>query len=193
VIARLRDLFRKKGTKEMLQINEAIREVVALTRHEAQKGGVVVTTELADDLPPLAGDRVQLQQVVLNLILNAAEAMSSVENRPRRLTIGTERDGDHLLRVTVRDSGVGLDVEAGERIFDAFYTSKKEGMGMGLSIARSIVESHGGRLWAMPNDGPGATFLFTLPLAAEEVSEPAQSTAHSPTNVAAPAEVVGAT
>jgi signal transduction histidine kinase len=172
VISRLRDLFGKKKTgKEAVQVNEAIRDVIALTRHEVQKARVVLETELAEELPPLVGDRVQLQQVVLNLILNAAEAMGSVVDRPRRLLIATERDGGHSLKVAVRDSGIGLDPEVGERIFDAFYTSKKGGMGMGLSIARSIVESHGGRLWATPNEGPGATFLFTLPLPTRELTE----------------------
>ncbi len=165
VISRLRDLFGKRKTgKEPVQINDAIREVIALTRHEVQKSRVVVETQLADELPPLMGDRVQLQQVVLNLMLNAAEAMSAVADRPRRLLVATERDGDASLRVAVRDCGAGLDPEVGDRIFDAFYTSKKGGMGMGLSIARSIVESHGGRLSATANEGAGATFTFTLPL-----------------------------
>lgn len=163
VIARLRDLFQRGATaKEALDINEAIHEVIALTRHQVETGRVVLRTELAGELPPVVGDRVQLQQVVLNLILNATEAMSSVEGRPRELNVVTLQEGDQV-RVAVRDSGVGLDPKASERIFEAFYTSKREGMGMGLSIARSIVESHGGRLWAMPNEGPGATFAFTLP------------------------------
>ena len=164
VISRLRELFKKRApARESVDANEAIREVVALTRHQLQTRRVVIRTELAEDLPPVVGDRVQLQQVVLNLILNAAEAMSGVEDRPRELVVATMQDAVDQVRVAVRDSGVGLDPEAKERIFEAFYTSKREGMGMGLSIARSIVERHGGRLWAVPNDGPGATFVFTLP------------------------------
>lgn len=164
VITRLRDLFKRGETaKEALDINEAIREVIALTRHQVEASRVVLRTELADGLPPVVGDRVQLQQVVLNLILNAAEAMSSVEGRHRELSVATLREGIDQVRVAVRDSGIGVDPKASERIFEAFYTNKRDGMGMGLSIARSIVESHGGRLWAMPNEGPGATFMFTLP------------------------------
>jgi signal transduction histidine kinase len=164
VISRLRALFKKSAAlRESVDVNEAIREVIALTRHEVQMRSVVLRTELADDVPPVVGDRVQLQQVVLNLVLNAAEAMSGVEGRPRELAVGTSREGTRHVRVAVRDSGIGLDPGAGPRLFEAFYTTKKEGMGMGLSIARSIVESHGGRLWAVPNEGPGATFVFTLP------------------------------
>jgi PAS domain S-box-containing protein len=165
VITRLRQLFRKKETaSEAVDINEAIREVIALARHQMQTGGVALRTELADGLPEIAGDRVQLQQVVLNLVLNAAEAMDGVEGRPRDLMVATLRGPGDEVRVEVRDSGVGLTPDAQDRIFNAFYTTKQEGMGMGLSIARSIVESHGGRVWARPNQGPGATFTFTLPL-----------------------------
>jgi signal transduction histidine kinase len=108
------------------------------------------------------GDRVQLQQVVLNLVLNGIEAMSAVADRPRELVIATERDEAERVRVAVRDSGIGLDPENVNRIFDAFYTTKRGGMGMGLSISRSIIENHGGRLWAESNDGPGTTFVFTV-------------------------------
>ena len=118
--------------------------------------------ELAADLPPIMGDRVQLQQVVMNLILNAIEAMGTVEDRDRVLVIGTQRGEGDQVRVAVRDSGIGFDPLTAERIFDAFHTTKPGGLGMGLSISRSIVESHGGRLWAVSNDGPGATFQFTL-------------------------------
>jgi signal transduction histidine kinase len=119
--------------------------------------------ELAADLPPMMGDRVQLQQVVLNLILNGIEAMSTVQDRPRELVIRTQRaEGDDEVSVTVQDSGIGLDPRSRERIFDPFHTTKPGGLGLGLSISRSIVEGHGGRLWAVSSDRPGATFQFTL-------------------------------
>ncbi len=163
VITRLRGLFSKKATAhERLDVNEAIHEVIALTRTQMQAARVALRTELADDLPPVVGDRVQLQQVVLNLVLNAAEAMSDVSGRPRDLVVATSLEADDQVRVAVRDCGVGFEPAEDKRIFEAFYTTKKDGMGMGLSIARSIVESHGGRLWAQRNEGPGATFLFTL-------------------------------
>ncbi|HET9376012.1 MAG TPA: ATP-binding protein [Chthoniobacterales bacterium] len=118
--------------------------------------------ELAADLSPVTGDRVQLQQVILNLILNAIEAMSTVEGRARELIIRTSRVKDTEAQMAVQDSGTGFDLESAQRMFDAFHTTKPGGLGMGLSISRSIVESHGGRLWAVSNDGPGATFRFTL-------------------------------
>jgi C4-dicarboxylate-specific signal transduction histidine kinase len=123
-----------------------------------------VRAELTDDLPLVAGDRVQLQQVILNLLQNAsADAMSDVSDRLRQLLIRTERDeGDHV-RLTVQDVGVGLGPQAMDRLFDTFYTTKGDGMGIGLSISRSIIENHHGRLWAIPNDGPGATFSFSIP------------------------------
>jgi PAS domain S-box-containing protein len=163
VIARLRALFRKKSvTVESLDLNQAIREVIALLRRELEASRVSVRTELSVKLRPIGGDRVQLQQVVLNLILNAVDAMSSVQDRPRRLLVKTAPDDADHIRVIVEDSGVGLDPEHAGRIFEAFHTSKSEGMGMGLSISRSIVESHRGRLWA-ESSGSGATFMFTLP------------------------------
>ena len=164
VIARLRSLFQRSGSlKERLDINDVVLEVVAITRGEVQKAGVMIRTQRQDDLPSVTGDRVQLQQLVLNLIMNAVEAMSSVEDRLREIVVSTGLgEGDEVL-VAVRDSGVGLDPEIKEKIFDAFYTSKSVGMGMGLAISRSIAEHHGGRLWAISNDGPGATFLFTIP------------------------------
>ncbi len=118
--------------------------------------------ELAADLPSVMGDRVQFQQVVVNLILNAIEAMSAVEDRERDLVIRTRQDNGDEVRIAVQDSGIGFDPQSAERMFDAFQTTKPGGLGMGLSISRSIVESHGGRLWAVSNDGPGATFQFTL-------------------------------
>jgi len=159
----MRALFKKARTaKERLDINEAIEEVIMLTQSEVRRNRVALRMELAADLPPVAGDRVQLQQVVVNLLLNAIEAMSTVEDRERDLVIRTQRGTGDEVRVSVRDSGIGFDPLSAERIFDAFHTTKPGGLGMGLSISRSIVESHGGRLWAVSNDGPGATFQFTL-------------------------------
>ena len=163
VISRMRALFKKARTaKERLDINEAIEEVIMLTQSEVRRNRVTLRMELAADLPPVAGDRVQLQQVVVNLLLNAIEAMSTVEDRERDLVIRTQRGKGDEVRVSVRDSGIGFDPLSAERIFDAFHTTKPGGLGIGLSISRSIVESHGGRLWAVSNDGPGATFQFTL-------------------------------
>jgi PAS domain S-box-containing protein len=168
VIARLRALFGKKGTAtESVDLSEATREVLALSSSELQRGRVSVRAELADDLPPVTGDRVQLQQVVLNLLLNASEAMSDIEDRPRQLLVSTERDGGDHVRLTVQDSGIGVDPHDLERLFEAFYTTKNGGMGIGLSVSRSIIESHHGRLWAAPNDGPGATFCFSVPRASQ--------------------------
>jgi PAS domain S-box-containing protein len=163
VIARIRALFEKAcTTKEQLDINAAIEEVVILTQSEARRNQVALRMELAADLPPVKGDRVQLQQVIMNLILNAIEAMSTVEGRARELVIKTQRGDDTEVQVAVQDSGIGFDPQSAERLFDAFHTTKPGGLGMGLSISRSIVETHGGRLWAVSNDGPGATFQFTL-------------------------------
>jgi signal transduction histidine kinase len=164
VITRLRSLFQRRGSlKERLGIHEVVQEVIAITRGDVQKGGGTIRTHMADDLPLVRGDRVQLQQLMLNLIMNAVEAMSEVHDRPREIVISTQRGEGSEVLVQVQDSGVGLDPEAKEKLFDAFYTSKSVGMGMGLAISRSIVEHHGGRLWAAANDGPGATFLFTIP------------------------------
>jgi PAS domain S-box-containing protein len=163
VISRLRSLFKKAGaTKDWLDLNEVIEETVILTESEARRNKVVLRNELATGLPPVLGDRVQLQQVLVNLILNAIEAMASVEDRERILLIRTDPDEARAVRVTVQDSGIGFDPQNAERIFNAFHTTKGSGMGMGLSISRSIIESHGGRLWAMLNDGPGATLQFTI-------------------------------
>jgi signal transduction histidine kinase len=164
VVTRLRALFSKKETTiEPVDLNEATREVIALSLCELQRNRVILRTELASDLPVVTGDRVQLQQVVLNLLRNASDAMSAVEDRPRQLLIRTERDEGGRVRLTVQDAGVGLAPQAMDRIFEAFYTTKNEGMGMGLSISRSIIERHHGRLWAAPNNGPGATFSFSIP------------------------------
>ena len=164
VITRLRALFsRKEFTLESLDLNEAMREVVALSLSDLQRNRVVLQLDLADDLPKVTGDRVQLQQVILNLLRNALDAMAELRDRPRQLLIRTERqDGDHV-RVTVRDAGVGVDRGSIEKLFDAFYTTKSEGMGVGLSVSRSIIESHHGHIWATPNEDSGATFAFSLP------------------------------
>ena len=163
VIAKIRALLRKTGTeKERLDMNDVIREVVALAQSEIRRNGVALRAQLEGNIPPVLGDRVQLQQVVLNLIMNGIEAMSAIGDRPRELIISTQSGEIDQVHVTVQDSGIGLDPKSMERIFDAFYTTKSEGMGMGLAISRSIVENHDGRLWAVPNDGPGATFQFTL-------------------------------
>ena len=148
--------------KEHFDLNAAINEVIGLARSAVIRNGVSVQTRLADELFPIHGDRVQLQQVVLNLILNAVEAMGSVEAGARDLLIGTEQDDTGVL-VAVRDSGPGIDREHLERVFEAFYTTKSSGVGMGLSICRSIIDAHGGRLWAEANEPRGAVFQFTLP------------------------------
>jgi predicted ATPase/C4-dicarboxylate-specific signal transduction histidine kinase len=163
VIARLRALFKKADpAKDPVDINKAIEEVVILTQSEVQKNKVLLRMELAANLSPVTGDRVQIQQVALNLILNAIEAMSTVDDRERELIVCTQPGGDDQIRVVVRDSGIGFDPLNAERIFDAFHTTKSGGLGLGLAISRSIVNWHGGRLWAVSNDGPGATFQFTL-------------------------------
>ena len=180
VITRLRALFSKKdATTESVDLNEATREVIALSLSELQRNRVILRPELADDLPPVTGDRVQLQQVILNLLRNASDAMSGVDDRPRQLVIRTERDEGDRVRLTVQDAGVGFDPQGVDRLFEAFYTTKSGGMGIGLSVSRSIIESHHGRLWAAPNDGPGATFSFSIPRAAEGCDGRPQSWRHS--------------
>jgi signal transduction histidine kinase len=146
-----------------LSINDAILEVVALTRTEAANNGVLVRTQLAEGLPPVQGDRVQLQQVMLNLIVNASQSMSGVEDGNRELHISTARFEPEAVCVAVRDTGHGLRPESLPRLFEPFYTTKPDGMGMGLSICRSIVEAHGGRLWATRCEPRGALFQFTIP------------------------------
>jgi C4-dicarboxylate-specific signal transduction histidine kinase len=164
VITRLRALFSNKNTAvESVDLNEAAREVIALSLHELQRSRVVLQTELADDLPRVAGDRVQLQQVILNLLQNASHAMDGVDNRPRQLLIRTEGDKGQGVRLTVQDAGVGLQPHIREKLFEPFYTTKNGGMGIGLFVSRTIIESHRGRLWAAPNDGPGTTFSFSVP------------------------------
>jgi len=152
------------GASEPVDLNSAIQEVIVLARNEIHGGGVKLRLELAVDLPALLGDRVQLQQVVLNLITNAVQAMSGINSRPRELILRTQTEDRAQVLVTFEDTGVGMDRTEKDRIFEAFYTTKSGGMGMGLWISRAIIENHGGRLWASTNDGPGATFQFTLPL-----------------------------
>jgi PAS domain S-box-containing protein len=163
VITRIRAILRKTDTpKAQLDINEAIQEVVLLTQHEAARKGVTLRLEFTAGLPPVFGDRVQLQQVALNLLMNGVEAMASVEDRPRELMISSRTNESGQVLVAVQDCGEGIDGANLEEIFNAFYTTKSQGMGMGLAISRSIIENHGGRLWASSNDGPGVTFQFTL-------------------------------
>jgi PAS domain S-box-containing protein len=164
VIKRLRALFTGKETSiEPVDLNEATKEVVALSLSELQRNQVVLRTELANDLPPVMGDRVQLQQVVLNLLRNGSDAMNSVIDYPRLLLIKTARDAGERVRLSVKDAGVGFQPEGAERLFESFYTTKSDGMGIGLSVSKSIIENHSGRLWAELNDGPGATFSFSIP------------------------------
>ncbi len=171
VVGRIRDLIKKAPAREdRVDINAAIREVVELTRSEATKNGVSVRTELAESLPLVRGDRVELQQVVLNLVLNAGEAMSELAEGPRELQIATSRtESDHVL-VAVRDTGPGLAPAVKEKLFKAFQTTKPNGMGLGLSICRSIVESRGGQMWARANAPRGAVLEFTLPVHPEIVA-----------------------
>ena len=164
IIARVRALTKKAATpNETLALNETIQDVLALVGDEAKREGVIIHTEFAADVAPVAGDRVQVQQVVLNLVLNGIEAMGSVSDRARDLVITTRNLDPDQVQVTVDDAGIGLDPTAMDKVFDPFYTTKPTGMGMGLSICRSILQSHGGRLWATAKDGPGAMFHFTLP------------------------------
>jgi C4-dicarboxylate-specific signal transduction histidine kinase len=164
VTGRIRALaHRTPSEKEPLDINDVVREVLALAEGEARRVGARLRTDFPEGLPRVPGDRVQLQQVMLNLFLNGLDAMVAVVDRPRELIISTHREPDDHVRVAVRDSGSGIDPQATRCIFDPFYTTKRRGLGMGLSICRSIVEQHGGRIWTAPNDGPGTTFHFTVP------------------------------
>src|SRR5258705_9710509 len=170
VVARIRALIRKvPARKDAVEINDAILEVIALTRAEAANNAVSVRTQLAEGLPRVQGDRVQLQQVVLNLIINAIEAMRDVGDGERELFISTRYEPDGV-SVEVRDSGPGFAPETLDRVFEAFYTTKPDGLGMGLSICRSIIEAHGGRLWASANLPRGASFQFVLPAIANTAS-----------------------
>jgi C4-dicarboxylate-specific signal transduction histidine kinase len=191
IIGRIRALAKKAPPKkDWLDLNETIDEVVAMARSEVQRNRVSLQTKLANDLPLIFGDKIQLQQVILNLLMNAIEAMSGVGEGPRELWVSAEKfteikgeskaeryedrasaepEWTHVL-ITVRDSGPGLDPQRLNRLFDAFYTTKPQGLGMGLTISRSIIEAHGGRLWAKANAPRGAVFQFTLPIRDETIS-----------------------
>jgi PAS domain S-box-containing protein len=172
IIGRIRDHIKKAPPrKACFDLNRAIDEVIALGRSAISRNGVSVRTLFAEGLAPVEGDRVQLQQVVLNLILNAVEAMGSVGAGPRELLISTEQHQVNGVLVSVRDSGPGIDPESLEHVFEAFYTTKISGMGMGLSICRSIIDAHGGRLWADVNEPRGAVFQFTLPHVEKEIMD----------------------
>jgi PAS domain S-box-containing protein len=175
VIARLRALFVKRDTaSEIVDLNTAVQEVVALSLNELQRNGTSIRVSLAANLPYVIGDRVQLQQVVLNFILNAAESMAEVQNRAKEIVVSTEVEATGNVRVAVKDAGSGFDPALAERLFAPFYTTKSSGMGIGLSVSRTIVEQHQGRLWAEPNDGSGSTFCFSVPstLAVEPAKVP---------------------
>jgi PAS domain S-box-containing protein len=179
VITRLRSLFSKHDTMfDSVDLNEATREVVALSLSELRRNQVILRPQLGDNLPPVTGDRVQLQQVILNLLRNASDAMSSIEDRPRELVIRTERVEGDRVRLAVQDAGVGFEPHGMDRLFAPFYSTKNGGMGIGLSVSRSIIESHHGQLSATPNDGPGVTFSFSIP-------------ANSPTNTSRPPNTKG--
>ena len=168
VIARIRALTKRQPPrKDRLDLNHQIAEVLALTKHELRSHDIILRTQLDKALPRIAGDRVQLQQVLINLVVNAVEAMSGLQDRPRELTIVSGQNGPKEVRVEVRDSGTGLDPKDAERVFEAFYTTKAQGIGIGLSISRSIIEAHGGRLSASSNEPNGAVFRFSMPVPEE--------------------------
>jgi PAS domain S-box-containing protein len=165
VIARIRALVeRQPPRRAAVAVNDVIADALALAQQQLRTSGVQLATRLAPDLPPVLGDRIQLQQVMLNLIVNAVDAMAAVRDRPRELAIASRADGAQAVLVEVGDSGQGLQAEGATHLFEAFYTTKEDGLGMGLSISRSIVEAHGGRLWAAPNAPHGAVFRFSLPV-----------------------------
>ena len=181
VIARIRALVKKAPPrKDSLDVNGTIREVIVLTSGELSRNNIKLLTRLSSDLPVVSADRVQLQQVILNLFANAIEAMSGASDRPRELVVSSGAGDSNDIFVEVRDSGPGLDPDNSDRVFQSFYTTKPGGMGMGLALCRSIVTTHGGRLWAMPNDPPGAVFRFTLPITAGSSTEPRSLASHHP-------------
>ena len=170
IIGRIRALAKKTPPrKDWLNLNETIHEVIALAHSEVQRNGVTLETKLEDDVPVILADRIQLQQVMLNLMMNAVEAMSAGHG-PRELLVRSSKDGSQGILVSVEDSGPGLDPKSLDRLFDAFYTTKPHGLGMGLAISRSIIEGHGGRLWATANTPHGAIFQFTLPIESEKMA-----------------------
>jgi C4-dicarboxylate-specific signal transduction histidine kinase len=167
VLVRTRKLIRRgERLRERLDVNQVIREVLSLLEDRFRRDGISLQAETAENLPPAMVDRVLLQQVILNLLLNAMDAMRAINDRPKILRLRTEQSSGNIV-ILVQDSGPGLDPEQWSRIFEAFYTTKVDGIGMGLTISRSIVEAHGGRLWAVANDGPGSSFHFTLPIEKE--------------------------
>jgi signal transduction histidine kinase len=191
VITRLRALFGKTAAvAETVDLNEATRGVLALLFSDLLRNRVVLRVELDDGPLPVTGDRVQLQQVILNLVRNASDAMSDVNDRPRHLLVRADKE-EGRARLIVRDAGVGFEPQDGDRLFDAFYTTKSDGMGIGLSLSRSIIESHGGKLWAEPNDGPGATFAFFIPRLVESATEDRAGGAVPPSQAKSAYEVVG--
>jgi signal transduction histidine kinase len=171
VIRRVRALANKTDIEKVpLDVNDVVREAIALAQRELISHRVSLRMELAPALPMILGDRVQLQQVIINLVMNGIEAMQSVTDQPRELVVGSHQDETHRVLVTVTDSGVGISAENADRLFNAFFTTKSGGMGMGLSICRSIIEAHGGRMSAADSVGPGARFQFILPLHQEDTS-----------------------
>jgi PAS domain S-box-containing protein len=166
IVGRIRALVKRQAPhKERVDVNLKITQVIELTADEIRRNEIVLRTDLADGLPRVEGDRVQLQQVLVNLILNAIDAMSPIKDRPRELTIVSRRDGADAVLVEVRDAGPGIDPEHAAQVFEPFYTTKSDGLGIGLSISRSIVEAHHGNLWVEPNEPHGAIFRFSLPVA----------------------------
>jgi signal transduction histidine kinase len=171
VVRRVRALANKAGIEKVpLDVNDVVREVIVLVQRELSNHRVSLRTELAPALPTVLGDRVQLQQVIINLVMNGIEAMQPVTDRPRELVIRSGQDDTRHVRVSVTDCGIGISTENANRLFNAFFTTKSSGLGMGLSICRSIVEAHGGRMSTCPNEGPGATFQFILPSHQEDTS-----------------------
>ena len=171
VVQRIRALAKRSEPQMVsLDINDVIREAILLVQREVFSHGVSLRTELASGLPPVLGDRVQLQQVVINLLINGVEAMAPITDRPCEIVIRSQQHEAGQVLVAVLDSGIGLDSETAERLFSAFFTTKPSGMGMGLSISRSIIRAHGGRLWASPNTDHGAAFQFTVPINGSGVS-----------------------
>jgi len=165
VVRHIRAMFTKAAPERTtIDLNDLIRDVCNLIEGVAVRNQVVLQTELATDVPAIVGDRVQLQQVMVNLILNGIEAMSDVQERPRRLLIRSEMSNSNEVVVAIRDSGIGIDPKDEKKLFDPFFTTKEQGMGMGLAISSSIIEAHGGRLWATSNSDYGATLRFTLPV-----------------------------
>ena len=162
-------MFSNKASIRLADLNDVARDTIALSTDELRRRGALLQTDLADDLPSVSVDRVQLQQVILNLLLNGADAIAGIDDRPKQLLVRTGLH-DGSVRLAVQDSGIGFAPQDVERLFEAFYTTKPQGMGVGLSISRSIIENHNGRLWAEGNQGPGATFSFSIPAASRDRS-----------------------